>query len=68
MTQTQKQTLKSIIQNEILQLTADIEVIQNQLKPIKKDCSLDSIDHKILKQVDISLYSSTRFTPCLPLF
>ena len=50
MTQQQKQEIKNIIKNEIEDLTVDIATIEEQLKPIKKDCSLDSIDHKILKQ------------------
>ena len=50
MTQEEKQELKNIIENEIDLLTNEIAVIQAQLKPIKKDCSLDSIDHKMLKQ------------------
>ncbi len=31
-------------------LIAEIANIEAGLKPIKKDCSLDSIDHKMLKQ------------------
>ena len=50
MTQTEKQELKTIIDKEIKELTLEIEKTQTELKPIKKDCSLDSIDHKILKQ------------------
>jgi len=50
MTQEQKQELKNIIQTEIRELSNEIEKIEASLKPIKKDCSLDSIDHKMLKQ------------------
>ncbi len=50
MNQQEKQELKKIIEAEINALTAEIENIQTALKPIKKDCSLDSIDHKMLKQ------------------
>ncbi|QOP45520.1 TraR/DksA family transcriptional regulator [Sulfurimonas paralvinellae] len=50
MKQEQKEELKKIIQNEIEDLTQEIASLQKELKPIKKDCSLDSIDHKILKQ------------------
>ena len=50
MTQQQKQELKNIIQTEIETLSAEIANIQTSLQPIKKDCSLDSIDHKMLKQ------------------
>ncbi len=50
MTKEEKQELKEIINAEIAALTAEIETIQTALKPIKKDCSLDSIDHKMLKQ------------------
>ncbi len=50
MTQQQKQELKNIIQTEIAALTDEIANIQTSLQPIKKDCSLDSIDHKMLKQ------------------
>jgi len=50
MTQQQKQELKNIIQTEIETLSTEITNIQTSLQPIKKDCSLDSIDHKMLKQ------------------
>jgi len=50
MTQKQKQELKKLIQTEIRQLSDEIDEIEASLKPIKKDCSLDSIDHKMLKQ------------------
>ena len=50
MTQEEKQELKTIIQAEIKNLTDEIATIQTSLQPIKKDCSLDSIDHKMLKQ------------------
>jgi len=50
MTQREKQELKSTIETEITMLTAEIANIQTMLKPIEKDCSLDSIDHKMLKQ------------------
>jgi len=59
MTQQQKQQLKSIIQTEIENLNDEIHTIESSLKPIKKDCSLDSIDHKMLKQqqnIDIQRY------------
>jgi len=45
-----KQKLKNIIQTEIDMLNNEIANIQTLLRPIKKDCSLDSIDHKMLKQ------------------
>lgn len=50
MTPKEKQELKEIIQSEITSLTTEVDTIQTALKPIKKDCSLDSIDHKMLKQ------------------
>lgn len=50
MTQQEKQELKNRIETEISMLMAEIENIQKKLEPIKKDCSLDSIDHKMLKQ------------------
>ena len=50
MTPKEKQELKHIIQSEITSLTTEVDTIQTALKPIKKDCSLDSIDHKMLKQ------------------
>ncbi len=50
MIQEEKQELKQIIQSEIATLSTEIATIQTALKPIKKDCSLDSIDHKMLKQ------------------
>ena len=50
MTQQEKQELKNIIQTEITALANEIETLEDALKPIKKDCSLDSIDHKMLKQ------------------
>lgn len=63
MTQTQKQELKTIITQEINDLTGELESLKNDLKPIKKDCSLDSIDHKILKQdqnITIQRYESVK--------
>jgi len=50
MTQQEKQALKKIIKTEIDTLTDKIINIQTFLQPIKKDCSLDSIDHKMLTQ------------------
>ncbi len=50
MTQQEKEELKHIIQTEIAALEDEITNIQTSLRPIKKDCSLDSIDHKMLKQ------------------
>jgi len=50
MTQEEKEELKNIIKSAIESLTTEVATIQEQLKPIKKDCSLDSIDHKMLKQ------------------
>ena len=50
MTDTEKQELKTSIEKEITLLSAELEKLQQSLKPIKKDCSLDSIDHKMLKQ------------------
>ena len=50
MTQQEKEELKYIIQTEISALSDEIVSLEDALKPIKKDCSLDSIDHKMLKQ------------------
>jgi DnaK suppressor protein len=50
MTQLEKNQLKLLIDKEIQALTLKVNKLQSELKPIKKDCSLDSIDHKILKQ------------------
>ena len=50
MTQQEKEELKHIIQTEITALIDEVEALEDALKPIKKDCSLDSIDHKMLKQ------------------
>ncbi len=50
MTDTEKQELKTSIEKEISLLNAEVDKLQQSLKPIKKDCSLDSIDHKMLKQ------------------
>lgn len=50
MTQQEKEELKYIIQTEISALADEIASLEDALKPIKKDCSLDSIDHKMLKQ------------------
>ncbi len=50
MTQQEKEELKNIIQTEITALADEIASLEDVLKPIKKDCSLDSIDHKMLKQ------------------
>jgi len=63
MTQQQKQELKKIIQTEIENLNDEIRTIESSLKPIKKDCSLDSIDHKMLKQqqnIDIQRYEVSK--------
>ena len=50
MTTQEKKILKSIMTQEIDALTLELQNIEKSLKPIKKDCSLDSIDHKMLKQ------------------
>jgi len=50
MTKEEKEEIKKIIELQINSLQTEIHNIQNKLKPIKKDCSLDNIDHKILKQ------------------
>ena len=50
MTQTQKVAIKKIIQEEIKKLQDEIVAIEKQLKPIKKDCSLDNIAHQTLKR------------------
>ena len=50
MTQEEKEVLKKIIEDEVKSLSDEIVKIEDGLKPIKKDCSLDSIDHKMLKQ------------------
>jgi len=50
MTQEEKQEIKKIIELQISSLHTEILNMQNKLKPLKKDCSLDNIDHKILKQ------------------
>ncbi len=50
MTSHEKIKLKQKITTEIETLTAQIQNTQVSLKPIKKDCSLDSVDHKMLKQ------------------
>ncbi len=56
MNQQEKQALKQIMQREIAALSTEIAEYERSLKPIKKDCSLDSIDHKMLKQEqDITL-------------
>jgi len=63
MTQEQKEELKNIIQTEIESLKKEIEVIQPLLKPIKKDCSLDTIDQKMLEQqqnIEIKRYKSAK--------
>ena len=50
MTTQEKKILKNIMTQEIDVLTLELQNIEKSLKPIKKDCSLDSIDHKMLKQ------------------
>ncbi|WP_297431860.1 TraR/DksA C4-type zinc finger protein [Sulfurimonas sp.] len=50
MTTQEKKILKNIMIQEIDALTLELQNIEKSLKPIKKDCSLDSIDHKMLKQ------------------
>lgn len=50
MTIQEKKILKNIMTQEIDALTLELQNIEKSLKPIKKDCSLDSIDHKMLKQ------------------
>ncbi len=52
----EKQLLKQIMKESIATLTQEVATLQKGLKPIKKDCSLDSIDHKMLKQAqDINI-------------
>ena len=63
MTETEKQELKQSIEKEITILTTELETLQQSLKPIKKDCSLDSIDHKMLKQdqnINIQRYEEAK--------
>lgn len=63
MTENEKNQLKQSIENEIAILTTELENLQTSLKPIKKDCSLDSIDHKILKQdqnINIQRYEEAK--------
>ena len=50
MTTQEKKILKNIMTQEIDALTLELQNIEKSLNPIKKDCSLDSIDHKMLKQ------------------
>ena len=50
MTNNEKKILKELILSQIQILKEDIVQLQALLQPIKKDCSLDIIDHKILKQ------------------
>jgi len=50
MTNNEKKILKELILSQIQILKEDIVQLQALLQPIKKNCSLDIIDHKILKQ------------------
>jgi len=65
MTHQQKQELKNIIQIEIETLSAEITNIQTSLQPIKKDCSLDGIDHKMLKQDQTINFGKVLYRPIL---
>jgi len=63
MTTKEKQDLTKTIEKEISILSTEIENIQKSLRPIKKDCSLDSIDHKMLKQdqnINIQRYEEAK--------
>jgi len=63
MTDKEKQELKKIVEKEIEALNSEIITLQESLKPIKKDCSLDSIDHKMLKQdqnINIQRYEEAK--------
>ncbi len=63
MTTQEKKILKNIMTQEINALTLEVQNIEKSLKPIKKDCSLDSIDHKMLKQdqnVNIQRFEETK--------
>ena len=63
MTIKEKQNLTKTIEKEMIALSTEIENIQQSLKPIKKDCSLDSIDHKMLKQdqnINIQRYEEAK--------
>jgi len=56
MTTQEKKILKNIMTQEIDALTLELQNIEKSLKPIKKDCSLDSIDHKMFLKVDTEEY------------
>lgn len=49
MTTADKERLKTTIKEEIELLTQDIFTLENQLRPIKKDCTLDNAAHHSLK-------------------
>jgi DnaK suppressor protein len=63
MTTQEKSELKKEIQNEIALLESEIIEIQKLLKPIKKDCSLDTTAHQSLKQeqnINIQRYEAAK--------
>ncbi len=49
MTQEQKDELKIKIKEYIEQVENDIEALKPKLYPLKKDCSIDKVEHKALK-------------------
>jgi len=63
MTKQDKQLLKKNIETEISSLEDEINNLQTNLKPIKKDCSLDNLAHQALKQeqnVNIQRYEEAK--------
>jgi len=53
----QKEEIKKEIKQNIIKLENEILLLQDNLKPLVKDCSIDSIDHKALKQEqNINIY------------
>ena len=49
MTQKEKIEIKNKILNDIATVEEDIESIKPKLYPIKRDCSIDKVEHKALK-------------------
>jgi DnaK suppressor protein len=59
----ERQELKQHIASEILELETQISELQNKLRPIRKDCSLDNAAHQGLKQeqnINIQRYEEAK--------
>ena len=57
MTNEQKDELKAKIESELKRVEQELEAIKPKLYPIKKDCSIDKVEHKAMKlEQNIAMY------------